>query len=161
MPGALMRQGLSGRHGSHARNSPRGIAPPVFPRPLAHEGRSACLASRSSVVQGRHCVSGSPAPSLRCAADRSACRLTWTEDCAACTAAVLASAASAKATARLAVDRLKSYASEGGPTTDVGARRQQCEAGTRPERFLAATSHRAIRGVLKTPSHRALRHMSS
>ena len=82
------------------------------------------------------------------------------QDSAACAVTGLVSAASAKATARLAVVRLKLYASEGGPTTDVGARRRQCEAGTRPERFLAATSHRAIRAARRTQVHRCARPMS-
>ncbi len=47
------------------------------------------------------------------------------------------------------------------PPTAVGARRRAAKPERDRSRFLAATSHRAIRGVLKAPLHRALRHMSS
>jgi hypothetical protein len=55
-----MRQGLSAQPGSRGANSPRGIAPPAFPRPVIIAGRSAWLAPRSAIVQGPHYVTGSP-----------------------------------------------------------------------------------------------------
>jgi hypothetical protein len=67
MPSALMRRWWSARHGSHVRNSPRGIAPPVFPRPCTWRAQHV---ARSNVL-------GRPRPALR---DRQPCPVI--SDCA-------------------------------------------------------------------------------
>ena len=94
-----------------------------FSAPVHRRGAARASLQRASAGQGRRCVTGSPV--LTMTVDVATRRA---EDGAALAATGLASA-----------------------ETAVGARRRTCEAGTRPERFRAATSQHVIRAVLNTP----------